>query len=254
MTVTIGDYAIQVGALSEDECRATIKSRDDTTLFEITNTGVFLDPATGKDMNGDGAPDAVIESTHLGAHCCSEYYIISLGEQPGVIRKIGKGSGDNTHVNFTDLDADGDTEIVLYDGRYAYWDGLSFADSPMPRLVLQLDESRFKDVSLAFTPTYDGEIDDWKRVLTESSLEDFRQQRGSSLNWGSTKGLVGSVVLAYLYSRRPEAAWNSLAEMWPPGDLPRIRQEIRSDYCKTVGDYLGTAETPVCQPDYNFEE
>ena len=42
----------------------------------------------------------------------------------------------------------------------------------------------------------------------------------------SVKIQVLEVVWAYLYSGREQEAWRALADMWPNGDVERIRSEI----------------------------
>jgi len=42
----------------------------------------------------------------------------------------------------------------------------------------------------------------------------------------AVKSQALEVVWAYLYSAREKEAWQSLAEMWPAGDLERVRGEI----------------------------
>jgi hypothetical protein len=41
-----------------------------------------------------------------------------------------------------------------------------------------------------------------------------------------TKIKILEIVWAYLYSGREQEAWRALADMWPPGDLDRIRAAI----------------------------
>ena len=67
-------------------------------------------PPPGKDINGDGIPDLVVEEFSGGAHCCSSYLIFSLGKE---FKKLTVGEGENLEgFEFRDIDGDNVYELV----------------------------------------------------------------------------------------------------------------------------------------------
>src|SRR5438067_12669925 len=67
-----GGYVAQVAASAEKpgQCRASITTQDGKTGYDLTDREVALNPISGKDANGDGKDDAVIEThTDRGPWC-----------------------------------------------------------------------------------------------------------------------------------------------------------------------------------------
>ena len=62
-----------------------------------------IEPLTGTDINGDGYPEAIIETYSGGAHCCFGTQVYSLGEEPKLILKKPES---NAGGQFKDLDND----------------------------------------------------------------------------------------------------------------------------------------------------
>jgi hypothetical protein len=57
--VSVGPTAHDSGA--DDACTAAIYDQAGKEVYRTTGPGVKLDPATGMDVDGDGAPDVVLE-------------------------------------------------------------------------------------------------------------------------------------------------------------------------------------------------
>jgi hypothetical protein len=56
---------------------------------------------------------------------------------------------------------------------------------------------------------------------------------------------VLEITWAYLYSGREQQAWNTLAEMWPASDVPRIRKAILEVHSRDIpGQTVVTAALP----------
>ena len=91
----------------------------------------------GKDITGDKIPDLVISEFTGGAHCCSIFYIFSIGDKFKLIADIDAEDGDQS--DFENLDGDNNLEFVTNDWTFAYWK-TSFAESPAPKIIL-----RYKD-------------------------------------------------------------------------------------------------------------
>ena len=58
-----GGYVAQVAASTDKpgQCRASITTQDGKTVYELTDREIVLNPISGKDVNGDGKPDMLVD-------------------------------------------------------------------------------------------------------------------------------------------------------------------------------------------------
>lgn len=163
------------------------------------------------------------------------YQIYSLQKPPRLLRTITGGNF------FSASDTDLDSRIEIWTADTAAVDGfenvvegeLEFA----PTVVLRFEHGRLMDVSSEFQPYFDQQIAKLREELDPQDLRDFKNSYGklASTPFSSAQRLhqlraakikVLEVVWSYLYSGREAAAWHSLADMWPPSDVERIRLAI----------------------------
>lgn len=223
------------------ECRALVQSpRGETALSEV-DSWFKMNPASGKDLNGDGQPELVLEGYSGGAHCCWTYWIVSLGNRPGLLVAIY----NERTVAFRDEDNDGSIEMWTLDGVFDYFDGLSHAESFFPTVVLRLEGRKLMDVSAEYWGEYEGQISEARSKLKAESLQRFRNlpdicaiggdeehechgdvPEGEFMALREVKVLVSTIVLGYLYSGRELEAWKTLDDMWPSADKERTKREF----------------------------
>jgi hypothetical protein len=231
----------------EQRCQAKVVSPKGEIVFEYADWGIGIVPVSGKDINGDGQPDAVLEEFSGGAHCCWEYSIISLGQRPGLIRDFK----NRAPASFEDLKGDGRIEILVRDGGFDDFDGVAHPFSPFPLLILRLRGHEFQDVGSEFGVVYEKEIRDVRKGLKAVSLEEFLHsdptQIHDDIDYEETKHAVSLIVLDYLFSGKPQEAWKALEVFWPPTDRERIRNEMLDRYCNGLRKNLGVAAGPPCQ-------
>jgi hypothetical protein len=141
-----------------------------------------------------------------------------------------------------DTDLDGDVEIWADDsGAVDGFEGLTPGEIEfVPIYVLRLDHDRLLDASSEFQAFFDDVIKSVRAKVQPEHLRDFRASDGRLQasrdshaeelirlhNLRMVKIQALEVVWAYLYSGREKEAWQSLTEMWPAGDVERIRGEI----------------------------
>ncbi len=221
-------YSVKTGPCAET-CRVRVFSPAGKVIFQTQfesdeSFKVVFNEATGKDVNGDGKADLVLEGYSGGAHCCWTYWILSLGPAPRLAAKIFNETG----VGFKDLEGDGKLEIVTRDGAFDYFDGLSHAYAPMPTVVLRPQGQRLTDASAQFWKEYEQQISEARANLNPELLRRFRSgaEKDAPFEDQRTKSLVLQIVLANLYGGRAAEAWKALEEMWPADDQARIRKLI----------------------------
>jgi hypothetical protein len=204
---------------------------------------------TGQDVNGDGQPDAVFEDYDGGAHCCWTYWIVSLGDPPGLVRKIY----NLRDATFTKSSGDGRVLIHTLDGAFDYFDDQSHAFTPFPSVYLRLEGHELKRVNEEYWPRYAAEIRNSKSKLSENDLRLFREKgpvtdellkplnMEESEAYLETEENILSIVLAYLYGGKNQEAWKTLHRYWPPKDERRMRELIKNT---AEGGFLGDTSRP----------
>ena len=184
---------------------------------------------------GVGVPVVAFQVKKSGSDCCMEYRIYALEKPPHLLRTITGGG----FFGASDTDLDGSVEIWTDDAAAVNgFDSLSLSELDFsPVLVLRFAHGKLLDVSSEFQPYFDGQIAKIKVELRSQDLLDFKDSDGRLISSSSSsverlhrlrmaKAKILEVVWSYLYSGREAEAWRSIDEMWPTGDVSRIRAEI----------------------------
>jgi hypothetical protein len=164
-----------------------------------------------------------------------KYEIFSLTKPP---RKLSTITGGD-FFRAADTNLDGHIEIWTSDaGAVDGFENLSLSALDFaPPVVLRFEHRRLMDVGAEFPVQFDRKINAVRAQLDPQQLSDFKNSDGKLSN-ASPSGLVAlhdlrrtkikilEIVWCYLYSGREENAWHTLADMWPPADLDRIRATI----------------------------
>jgi hypothetical protein len=233
------DVSVHVGAareqgLSRRACAAKLGWRQQELLVEADAAQIDLD-AFGVDF-GTGALAAAFQIKKSDTDCCMEYRIYSLEKTFRSLRTI-TGAG---FFSASDVDLDGRIEIWASDADAADgFESLTLSEIEFPPIIVfRLAHDQLLDVSAEFQRYFDQEIASIEQEILPLDLEDFKNsdgrlagvvtpataERRHRLRVMKTRAL--EVVWAYLYSGREEKAWHSLAEMWPPADLDRVREAL----------------------------
>jgi hypothetical protein len=237
-------YKIEIAATQDGapaQCRAVLRSADGAVQFEVAGAEALVNPISGRDVNGDGKPDAVIETHRTAGQCCYTYSILTPGQSPPLVRQITT----TPPLVFADRDGNGKVEIATHDFAFVGVEGLGESDSPRPLVVFRLRGNTLYNVSSAYWPEYQREIDMAKNSLSRSARELLTGRNtggGTSVGGGAgkpkelspaeeqqlldAKSAVLAMVVNYLYGGRGEEAWKTIREMWTDNDKDRIRQAI----------------------------
>ena len=236
-------YKVEIAAMqggAPGQCRAALKSADGTVQFEVTGAEAMVNPISGSDVNGDGKPDVVIETHRSPGQCCYTYSILTPGQNPPLVRQITT----TPPLVFEDRDNSGKVEIATHDFAFVGIEGLGESDSPRPLVVFRLRGNTLYNVSPAYWPEYQREVEVAKAGLSRSARELLLGRNNSTSGVGpdagkpkelspaeekqllDAKGAVLTMVLNYLYGGKGEDAWKTIREMWTDRDKDRIRQTI----------------------------
>ena len=241
--VSLTGVSVQVGAarsqgFARRACEGTLLWEKSKALIASGVTEMDVD-AFGIDL-GVGSPVATFQVKKAQAECCMSLEIYSLRKPPKLLRTITGG----TFFSTADTDLDGQVEIWTNDT--ASLEGFESRESggsySAPTVVLRFVQGRLLDVGSEFQGYFDGEIAKVRSGLDPEELREFKDSDGRlpptahfspedlrrSEKLERTKEKVLQIVWAYLYSGREQEAWKSMAEMWPPADLDRIREAIIS--------------------------
>jgi hypothetical protein len=163
------------------------------------------------------------------------YQIYSLARPPRLLRTITGGSS----FAASDRYLDGRIEIWTDDAAAVNGlDGLLAAEMEYPpTYVLRFEKGRLLDSSSEFRDYFDDIVKRIQNEIKPDFLDEFK------LSDGRLRGDISSdpsrlhrlrvvkiqileIVWAYLYSGREQEAWTTLTEMWPAGDVERIRLAV----------------------------
>lgn len=228
VTVRVG--AARAGDLATRACAASLLWEHQQQSVADSVAQLDVD-AVDVDL-GWGIPVAAFQVRKQASDCCAAYYIYSLRKPPRTMRTLTGASA----FRAADTDLDGNLEIWTDDAAAAAnFEGFALTefDAP-PMLVLRVERGKLLDVSAEFQADFDQLIAGLRTALDPASLQDFKASdgvlaaaRGESPQQfhrlRQTKAKVLETVWSYLYSGRDDQAWKTLAELWPPSDLSRIR-------------------------------
>ncbi len=154
------------------------------------------------DATGDGNPDFVLQSYSGGAHCC---YYTQVIERSPELALLAEFDGSDSPVELKNLDDDPALEVVLLDWSFAYWK-TSFADSPAPQVILDLQEG-----------VYSGSVELMRQAPPSAEfIADIAEHAAASLRAAQapTAALWGP-MLDLIYSGNAEAAFQLYDQAWP---------------------------------------
>jgi len=221
-------------ALAVRRCHAVLSWGDEELVVAQDAAEIDLD-LFGVDP-GVGEPVAAFQIKEAEAECCMTYKIYSLEEPPRLVRTL-RGGG-----YFSAADSNFDSRVEIWTDDAAAVDrfeGLRASRMQFPpTCVLRFDHGRLLDVSSEFQAYFDDEMAKLRTEINPAAAQQFkltdgklappqpsaRQQPAQPLL--AVKEQILELVWAYLYSNREKQAWQTLAEMWPPADVERIRAAI----------------------------
>lgn len=271
----VGQYVFQVRCNYTDPDQLLIRRRG-REVFRLEGNRFFLgamepeeaDQANplllGRDINGDGVPDAVVFEWSGGPHSDFVAHVFSVGKEVKLLATI---NGEHTVPKFIDLDGDGVLEIELRDWTFAYWPEC-FASSPAPRVVLRWRDGQYRVApDLMRTPAPSPRA---LRRQARAFRRDEAWQGGLppvglwhavlDLLYGGHHAAAGQLIAGAWHRKQPQAdallgdfrEWLALSSYWrelngrPPGEPPNPALIARAPSRTTIGtlDTLVVTHSP----------
>jgi hypothetical protein len=220
----------KIGDLASRSCEALLSWKKESAIVATGSYQLDLD-AFGIDL-GVGAPVAGFQVKKTSDDCCMEYRIYSLSEPPRLLRTISGGG----FFKAADTDLDEHFEIWAEDVHAAdRLQELSLGDfDAPPTIVLRFERGELRNVGSEFAAFFDGEIAELRKRLNPADLQAVKSMDGKASSASAeqrhllreTEAKIVEIVWCYLYSGREQQAWRVLNEMWPGGDIEKLRSEI----------------------------
>lgn len=228
---------VEVGAVRNEgfsarACSATLHWKGQEMLTVPSAAEMDVD-VLGADL-GLGTPVVTFQTRQSILDWQSQYEIYSFDRKPRLLRTI---TGSDSY-RAVDADLNGRIAIWAHDGAAAVgFDNLNYADfDALPTVVLRFEHRQLADVSAEYAPHYDETIAKLRSELDGPSLNAFRASDGKLLDGSlpaqqlfllrKPKVKVLEIVWAFLYSGRPQQAWDELRRDWPASDVERAQAGI----------------------------
>jgi hypothetical protein len=244
--------ASKIGELENRVCEAALSWGDQNLMVSDGASDLDID-AFGVDL-GFGTPVAAFQVRKSKAECCMEYKIYSLRSPPVLLHSITGGE----FFSAADTDLDGRVEIWTNDAASVEgFENFRLRDLDFaPPVVLRFLRGRLLDASSEFQSYFDQKITDEQAKVNPQDLADFKNSDGKLaiaagvppdrlLRLRIVKMKVLEIAWSYLYSGREQEAWRSLAEMWPNGDLDRIKAALLNARARGIRSQVEGVSTPV---------
>lgn len=224
------------GELAIRSCRAILSW--DTHDLVVANNAAEIDLDMFGVEVGTGEAVVAFQVKQAESECCMRYLIYSLQKPPQLLRTIVGAR----YFSAADTNLDGQVEIWTDDAAAVDgFEGLRASQLEFPPVcVLRFEDGRLVDVSSEFASHFDRTIAKLRAEINPQELRIFKSgdghlsapasptgsQRSESAPLLHVKEQILELVWAYLYSGRDKQAWQTLSEMWPPGDVERIRSAL----------------------------
>lgn len=207
-------------------CEVSVRDRSGRAIFEDRGFSTKIDPATGRDIDNDGQPDAVVGVDTVGGTPGGwEYPVISFVPRPQVVLKLPSAIFDfETKPGKTLI-----WTLATFEGF-----GANASDVATVATAREFRSNGFIEVThdycrqmLAGQHQGPGNLRVPLAMLTREAKQNSRQDSGRPEDREDTRFAAAAVVLQQIYCEQFNEASRLVLEVWPATEQSRIRRQIR---------------------------
>jgi hypothetical protein len=151
-TDRLGNQSTSAARLQITRSGVSFYSQPVSSRFCASGCGVDLlargGPLAVRDLDGDGAPEVILDLYTGGAHCCSVVQILQYSGGLSTYRLFERNFGD-PGARLLDLRGDGQLQLRSGDDRFAY-QFAPYAYSGLPPQIWRFSAGRLIDVTRRF--------------------------------------------------------------------------------------------------------
>ena len=222
----------------ETGCMAILRNARDAVVWKKEGFQAAVDEWTGRDVDNDGAADAVIAvETGGGNRCCWTLWVLRFRPRFQVL-------GQLSFPAYFDRDARGRT--LIWEVMPFYDLGASLAESPTVIRAHQWRSGRRRDVTKEVcdhilndraqdlgTRATEWELASPERLVISREAE---QVLGDSIDYEilQTRGAAASLALQFLACEQPDEARRLVDAAWPVAHAAARWEELREAFSKRM--------------------
>jgi hypothetical protein len=169
---------------------------------------------------GKNTKQLIIEQNSGGAHCCNSWWIYDLYPEFRLVFRgddypIGDDWGASSVI---DIDRNGVFELVFSSNWFAYFGGLVFSESPLPKVIF-----RYNKITGKYYPA--GKR--YSAYLLKGIGEEIKEINNDIHNALHPLAPILDVMLRYIYAGEEKLAWPIFEQYYMLKDKKSTRHEIK---------------------------
>jgi hypothetical protein len=205
-------------------CEVTVRDRNGRTVFSDTGFNAEVVSVTGRDIDNDGRPDAVVGVDTRGDNHW-DYPVISFAPRPRVLMKLPPA--------MFDFDTTAAKTLIWTTAVFADL-GQIPEDAPKVLTAHEFRTSGFVDVTseyckrmLAGDLRGPGDLRPLLNSLPLRSKQASRTNTGNVFERQQAREAAMSLALQQIYCGQVESASDLVLEVWPTGEQSIVRRRLK---------------------------
>lgn len=212
-------------AYSDKRCSGAIYDSSGKIVYSTSGPDIYLDPSTGMDIDGDGAPDVVFANgaNGNGGGGDWELEVVSLSPKPHRLPVSFGGQAPS-------FSKDSKGRVVL--STYGRWWGGEIQNTyELPNAVVgqQARDYRFVEGKLTeVTPEYCAEIEPKLFHPSKEQMADFRASKLTDLDSDDVAHML-NLLMQWIFCRQFDQTLELIHDAWPEEDQMNLIATLKKE-------------------------